>query len=378
MDKILIKIKSENGFALAMTILVLAVLTILAVILLSLSLSETKLAAHQSDKKQAYYLARSGAEAVATYIIKTPNADSDLFDRTSNLNSNLSSGEFSVQVEGLATGPTLYNVLVRGTGTVKNVQNTAAVLLVRKTMMEIGYNAIYSGEALDINNMKIIGDVQSAGTIEYRTSGSNEYNDTASPNDPLYIGLPEWPNEDPYTNDLGVTVTDLVVQNQETVTITQSCSLNSISIDQQGKVIIDAGSEIINIVVNNIYINNILEINASSNGGVNLFVNLLMDIDTKGLINNTYPKYLHIYLADESVFDMQANMILNGYISGPKADVIMQSDQSTVNGYIIANSVTRNGPGTGGANGAVNFIPEQEPEEVPEYLKAYKMVEWSD
>ncbi|NJD01350.1 MAG: hypothetical protein FIA99_01835 [Ruminiclostridium sp.] len=379
MNKVVNKIKSENGFSLVITILVMAVLTILSVILLSLSLSETTLAAHQSNKKQAYYLARSGAETVATYIIKNANKDIDLFDRTSNMNSSLSNGEFNVQVEGLATGPSVYNILVRGTATVNNVQNTAAVLLYRKTLQEIGYNAIYSGEALNINNMKVIGDVQSGGTIEYRTSGSNAYDDTAVPNSPLYIELPEFPNPPAYTDEGGNTVTNLIVQNQDTVTITQSCRLDSITIDQQGKIIIEAAAgEIIDIVVNTITINNILEINAGDGGGVRLFVNTLMNIQTQGLINNTYPKQLHIYLADGSVFDMQANIILNGYITGPHADVIIQSDQSTVNGYIIANSVTKNGPGTGGANGAVNFIPENDPEEIPEYMKAYKMVEWTD
>lgn len=63
------KFKNREGSTFALTLMVFAVLMIFATFILSFMVTENKQAMYHQNKTQAYYLARSGAEAVETAIL---------------------------------------------------------------------------------------------------------------------------------------------------------------------------------------------------------------------------------------------------------------------------------------------------------------------
>ncbi|MGC8545860.1 MAG: hypothetical protein ACP5NR_07970, partial [Athalassotoga sp.] len=61
--------KGKNGFALVMVIILIAFLSIVAIGLVALWQGAVNQLVQQESSMQAYYLARSGAAALATWII---------------------------------------------------------------------------------------------------------------------------------------------------------------------------------------------------------------------------------------------------------------------------------------------------------------------
>ncbi len=62
-------LRNERGGALPIVLIILVVFSIYGVSLLSISVADSKHANFQEDRTQAYYLARSGAEALSSYIV---------------------------------------------------------------------------------------------------------------------------------------------------------------------------------------------------------------------------------------------------------------------------------------------------------------------
>lgn len=64
--------KSERGSALAFVLIIFSVLMVLGTIVLKVSLAETRFVMHDVETMKVEYTARSGAEAMASYLIENP------------------------------------------------------------------------------------------------------------------------------------------------------------------------------------------------------------------------------------------------------------------------------------------------------------------
>lgn len=364
-------IKKNNGGALVLVLLILVVLTILGASLLSVSLAETKQVVHQDKRMQAFYLARSGADTVGTYIIKNPGNAKDILGKTSSRNNQLGNGEFEVKVEGSADS----DVYVRARGFVGNVSNTATLQLKRLSASDIFDKAIYSSEDLDITGTIVNGDIQSGGTIEYSTNGHHTFTDKDYPNSKRYIQLPDpWP--DPSFHDPA----SIIVKNSEAEKVNKSYKFSSIEVGQNGRLVLEADSNVeidgsIKIVVDNLIVDNSLDIIAANKKRVELYINTKMVVTTKGVINNLDPKNLIIYLKDGSKLEIQAGKVLNAYIIGPDAEVEIQSDNSTLNGAVICKKFVKNNNGSSG-NGRVNYVPIPKDDDFLPSVLEYRIVQW--
>lgn len=73
-------IKEEKGFALPLTLVIILALSILGTTLFFISMTETRQVTMTEEKMKAQYIARSGAHAVAEYIISNPDEIDDLSD----------------------------------------------------------------------------------------------------------------------------------------------------------------------------------------------------------------------------------------------------------------------------------------------------------
>jgi type II secretory pathway pseudopilin PulG len=363
------KNKNNKGMVLGLVIIVMAVLSILGLSLITLAVSNTKVIAYQNKTKQAYYLARSGADSVATYLIANPKDDVMLLSKTSEDNLHFTNGTFKVSVISLDAN----TMRITGKGNVSGTEKSTSAVISRQTVGELLDKAIYTNSDLDITGMVVEGDIQSGGNINYKTNGHGAYdtaNYSAVSNTPKYIDtvLPPSGTTPLYTPQ------DLVVSGN--VQISSSCKLNSIEINQNKTLEIKADDKVVDIVVNNLTAKGNITITATGTGRVNLFVVNKFEVQTKGHINNNDPKNLYIYMQEGSVFHMQAGIVVKAYIIAPDADAVIQSEKSTIYGALIANKLTKNG--VNGPNGSVVFVPQENSTEIDENLKAYKIIRWEE
>lgn len=115
-------IKNNKGAALALVIMLMGVLSVLGITMLTISLAENKQAIYQVNKTQAYYLARSGAEAVAEHIIESSSSD-DIMDKTSKP-TQLGNGTFKVSVTKEDE-----DIVIKSTGEVHKVNQDVTLVL---------------------------------------------------------------------------------------------------------------------------------------------------------------------------------------------------------------------------------------------------------
>lgn len=124
--------KNNHGFALAYVLIIMFILMVASVTILSMSLSETKLAMREEEKTKAYYIARSGAEAASLWLSNATNssaANVDSLISNNNLNvdtwtnfpdsTNPATGRFKISFHGTRKSP-----LIESIGEYHGIQST--------------------------------------------------------------------------------------------------------------------------------------------------------------------------------------------------------------------------------------------------------------
>lgn len=127
-------LKNQNGSALPLVLVTMLVLSILGSTLLLLNTTETRQVAREEKRVQAYYIARSGAEAIAEYIIINPYEADELITEVSSTPTKLGKGEFTIKVS-----KSNEEIIIESIGKVDTVENKISLTL-RET--STGYSKI--------------------------------------------------------------------------------------------------------------------------------------------------------------------------------------------------------------------------------------------
>lgn len=171
--------KNVKGSTLLMVLVVLVIVIIFSVTALTIGSASTKQAYNQEMKLQAYYLARSGTHAVASYIVDNPDnlSDSARAAFVSNLVGKTSEpfklkpddeGEISTTV----TKPSDTLLVVSSTATVGGMTQTVSVdIHVEKAVGIVLTKAAYASGDITMTGDKITGDIFSRKNITI-TGGS--------------------------------------------------------------------------------------------------------------------------------------------------------------------------------------------------------------
>ena len=147
--------KKNNGSALVVVIMVMAIMMIFGTAVLNISLSETKQASHEDKVIQAHYLARSGAEATLSAWKLAKNDEkpsgqcSTVYLNSSNqfVNSVPANmiGKFDVKI----TNPDGNTAIITSVGTVENIiQTTTVTVTTVTTQITAPPGATVSGDTL--------------------------------------------------------------------------------------------------------------------------------------------------------------------------------------------------------------------------------------
>jgi Tfp pilus assembly protein PilX len=359
-------IKSDGGAALGITIMILLVLSILGISFISIGYAESRNVIYQDKSMQAFYLARSGADAVSSWIVKNPGQAASLDGKVADSQGQFPNGKVEMQVNHDALNKA---IIVNAEGKVANAEKNVKVKLKQQSANTMVDKAIYCTSNLDISGMKVMGDVQSAGDIQISTNGSNKFEGKYTAHSPRYYALAPFPILTPHSPSI------IDVKNTNYTISGTGYYFQSITV-KNGTITFRPTGSVMKIVADDITIDSDLNIDESV-GRVELYINNSLTVTNKGVINNTEPHNLIIYLKDGSNFYMQANKTLNAYVIGPEATMQIQSNHSTTNGALITNILQKNATGNG-PNGAVNYVPLPSGFDIEENLIAYEIVSWEE
>ena len=359
-------IKSEKGAAFVMTLITLVVLSIFAVTLILIGSTEQKQSIMEANRIKAYYVARSGADAVAASIINNVNNARSILNASNSavVTGNVTDGSFSVQVSRY---PADDSIQIVSTGTVGSSTNKAVLTLSKRTAQQTFNSVLVSNSTspLNLDSVKIY---NSDGTKPVITANS-----TITPNPDFYkpsTGMYNWVLQEnanihfePLTFPIpsGVYPGGVINSSGQYTTI-----------DTNSQLVFDTGTGIyakeLVIYVNDFSVRDDVIINGD--GKVSLYVKHSALFQTPHSFSSSPDKFF-IYLNDGATCDIAANGTFNAYIYGPYADIHLQSDQTQVFGSIIGNVITHT------AKPTITYVPLPSNSKIDQTIVSYKRNQWN-
>ena len=330
--------KNEKGIALPLVLLIIVVLSVLGVSIMHINTADTLQVNMDKERVQAYYLARSGADATAAAIIQDQNNVANInIGANSTLPSvNLGSGNFTVEV-----GKYDNRLDLKSTGTVNNVSHKVTLNMPKANASDIFDNVIFSYNNLYLNNTTILsGNLATQGnTIQTNdlTFHGNKLTDC-----PRSYPPPTFPSLNAKGSYVGTDLAHTISKDDEGeyTSITTDPTTNP-----EGTIIFDtstATNHVLNIIANSI---NVKNIKTTGTGTVLLFIKKGAS-DPQIQIPSSTTANIVVLLEDDVNLNFQASKVyFNGYIYGPNANISI-SNKAYFTGAFIINEITWDHSGT--------------------------------
>lgn len=171
-------LKSQRGLSLPMVLMILVILALFSTVIISLGTTDTLHASKQSQKLQAYYLARSGADAVASYFVNNPDKlnSSELKAKIDAIVASGESSEFklspsdrgSIKVKVERDGN---NLLITSTASLDGIEEVVILRVDMDSSLASPLDkAIYATGDIRIESI-VIGDVAALGKVQKEGDG---------------------------------------------------------------------------------------------------------------------------------------------------------------------------------------------------------------
>lgn len=343
-------LKSNDGFALVATLLIIVITLTLVTVLINISLSEYKQAELNKNDVKAYYLARSGAEMVADYMINKNDTGVTNLELDSNSNVTFDvdeNGDKISSIEIVKNNDNDYDII--STANVNNKSKTVKVNIIRKKS-DLFDAAIFAKTNLNFSKMT---DVDVKGK-KVETNGDTITDpDDYIPDDKEVVNSEKefqsiiWDS----SPTIQQTISDQSgsgISIKKDYTLTEDTYFTSIDYNNQDTLTVDFssvtpdanGNETINIVVEDMdFKGNMTFVNDTDGSHLNIFVKDEITFQTP---NVDIPN-INIFLSDQCEdITLIANSSLPDdegiFVYGPDSDMIMQSNKTTFSGTVIVNS----------------------------------------
>jgi hypothetical protein len=341
MKKLSNKLSTRDGFALPATVIIFMVLFILGTAMLTVTVAETNFSVRDKQRIQAFYLARSGVEATANWLVDPANDPSTIIGKVSNPTSLASGidGQFTVEIIGNLSDP---EFIVQSTGTVDGVSAKAAMVI--KTGSENNTPAfkhtIYGESNVNLSgNSMIYGDVAQGTGTSINLQGNATLNGTDE--SPLVINLP--PIKFP---TVGVYQTELNLSNNSNQTLNFDVTNRTRIYDD-----LDFGNGA-TLTINT---------GSSGQGNVNLVVTNFSGGNSSSNLVITGSNRLNLFILNQIHLDANFNVTSAGDPGDPlklilyvkSGGSIRLNSNNSFNGFIYAPGVTLTGTGTPSFRGAI-------------------------
>lgn len=319
--------KAEKGSVLVMVMVTMAALLILGVVLANTGSAEILGTSRQEQKMKAFYLARSGAEAVASSIIKDPGLAGTISDQGFSDPKDLGGGNFKVKVEPSGAD----RLLITSTGKFRRAEETVTLILDRANVgVDLLFDrVIFSNNDLNIshNNADVTGDIESRGSIigkqKIENKGYKAYENSTRVYPP-----PIFPSDiDPTNNKLEA--------GNGTKNIYGDGYYKTISTGPNGAIKVYTNGGDIRVVAETVDIKGDLQV--VDGGRLLLFVHGDATFQTP---HSATAGSLIVFMLGNGTATIQAHGWFNGYIYAPDATVNLNSG-AVVHGAVIAKQLVK-------------------------------------
>jgi len=366
-------IKSEKGSALPLTMVVVFVLTLLGFTLLAFSMTETRQVFRDENRMKAHYLARSGAHAVAEYIINNPENAVDLINSSESELVNYGDGTIKV----LVYGNPFDEIYVRSTGEFNDVNQSVVVTVknvgidfpvygnsVAFTAQGNSAAALYGGDAVygNENGKNFVDLIVKEGEAVHQYF---EYEQVVLPCEDqklqiFYGACPVTPNTNISSgqeiNETGLHGTIQLNRGNFHIgaynPMGNHILLKATSIDLGGnaKMTVSLDNNIVALVVDKLEFTGNSSIVVEGDGHLLIYIKQLFEGRSDFVIDNDTNTYVNVYVLENAEFKLAGTPNFTGAVYAPDATVSL-SGNSSVFGWIIANIIV----GNGGVD--INYVP---------------------
>jgi hypothetical protein len=314
-------LKQQSGSTIILALIIMTVLMVLGASLITISMAENKFSIKHEDKIQAHYIARSGAQAIAEYMMSDPGNASNIIGKSSEANLQVGNGQFIVSVEE----DEVNNVInITSVGEYNGTQQTVKIQMSRSSE---GIGGIFQYAIVAKNNMglssgngnqtNITGSVAvKNGTINIgQASASGE---TMVDSDLIFPPIIHPPDQDPaipFDSIYGI------INSNETIPTTTGTpkyiSVGSIDLKNAS-------------------------INISGDGVVHMYVDGNINLETNARFNVSTNAKLYIYVTGNRTIKLTGNGTQsNVFIYAPDSDITWNNAQPNGDFYgaLIGNNV---------------------------------------
>lgn len=362
-------LKKKSGMALITVILVLLVLSILSMAVLSIGIAEGKNSVKSEERIKAYYIARSGADAVAAWIEDNSRDASSIIPVSpgsgeyTSTQVSLGEGNFSVKISRDSGDPSLIKIV--SSSSLKNGGVKGKAVLTLKEIRGYSGGEIFShvifGRNIGIQgNAKIYGNIESVNNVSIK--GNKNINGTITEKSKKSYPeaeIPQLPVRAYNSSGISVEGEYIIPKNADVVFNTQK-------------------NQILNIVVSTLDVDNIT---ITGEGSVFLFIkenvkiagNVNINSGKKKQTGESDPNSLYIIGMKGKNFEFTGNCGVNGYIYAPESVFTMRGNLD-LRGAVIAGEISF------GGNSDVYYDPPDT--EISNQFAAflgtsYKRINWS-
>ncbi|KOR87698.1 DUF7305 domain-containing protein [Paenibacillus solani] len=341
-------VKNERGLALPTVLILMTALTIIGLTLLGVGVSQAARTVHQEKKEQAFYIAKSGADAIASYIIDKYNpitlSEEGTIDKLNeDLNQDISlplpsPGTFKVTLSDQKLNGIINTINITSVGKVGNVTDQVVLSLGLDGPVSKSDHAIFAFGNIDItndsygppskasvNNGNVAAEGNINGNLVFPVGG------TATPS---YTGVS--PPKIPFINATSWTKQTLGSS------INESGYYGDIMINNSKVFSINANSKEIHVVFGEMIINSSTTINVNGStstpdGIIHIYANSLRGTSSLTL-NNTNNKNVIFHVKDN--IDLVGSFNLGGaLLYAPEAEYTATSGSLVLRGAMVVKNL---------------------------------------
>lgn len=315
-------INNEKGMAVPLVIIIMVVFMLLGTAMIGFSKTEALQVARDEKRMQAHYVARSGADATASWLIENYFDTSEL-DLPLSGSGSFETGSFNIDMDKLDSGL----VKIVSEGIVGDVKDTVTLTLSQQGLFD---NAIFGTAFVTLKGeVTVEGDIESNGVITYIGGAYTVDGDTKPWSDSYYP-----PVVFPSNNSNVI----LNVKNGDVDQIISSTNLDKIDCKGTLEFILDGNMEV---VVNEIDLKGCLII--KGNGNLVLYVKDFIIGGSGEVINEIgSPASFLVLLPPNGEINFGGTPNFEGVVYGPDSTASF-SGNTRYFGSIIAGSVVNNG-----------------------------------
>ncbi len=370
--------KNENGSALLLIMVIIVVLTVIGSAVWQREIAEIRSTELQVNKTKAYYIARSGADMVAEYIMENHSDISSISGWSNSESVFLGEGEFQVKV----TGSLDDKLEIESTGIVEDVQEVVNIILVNNAeettkipdkvvfselSLSFEGSADTSGEiatnSIDTDSIYFHKPQNFAGTLYV---GPTSAENLQFLNDNINVEVLSMPEEINYLpinfpevdeSSIPVGIVPESINNSEE-TINQSGTYNSLLIKNNGTLNFNITDNEDIIIVTDSFTNKgeiVINRDAGAKGQVKIFTD---SFENKGVINSEGAQNdLSVYYTGDSTLTFSGNGSMNGNLFVKSADLVL-TGTSNYYGNIYSNGKSVEMKGNFGSNTHLLYAPQ--------------------